>query len=131
MVARSSRPSHSDKCPSIRAPPSELWNTTQVVAWAKPSENNAAQQRCCGLKANLTLYEDNCFEFCSISGNQTAVEKCLDDADVKDATSYNDKDKDKDNDKDKDDKASVASPLSKPAWGLVAMVLTSLVAGTL
>ncbi|PLB50892.1 hypothetical protein P170DRAFT_508976 [Aspergillus steynii IBT 23096] len=118
----SPRHHHSNKCSStVRIPPVKLWTTTDVAAFPNDHTNLSSISKCCGETTKITLYNKSCAKFCNTSGNTTEVVDCLHDAGLSKATSYHNDDGGK----------SAASSLSKPAMGLIMMVVGSLVAGTL
>ncbi|KAH8429768.1 uncharacterized protein LDX57_007440 [Aspergillus melleus] len=114
--------SHLDKCPAtVRVPPVNLWTTTDVAAFPNDHTYLSSMSECCGETAKITLYNKRCARFCNTSGNTTDVVDCLQNAGLTKATSYHNDNGGK----------SAAISLSKPGWGLIMMVVGSLIAGTL
>lgn len=124
--------SSNNKCStSVRVPPTQLWNSDQVVAFPNDHKHSFAWGECCGATTNITMYNKRCFKFCDVSGNQTDVVECLKDAGVKKAVGYNSSDS---GDESGDENAGVVSvqvSKSKLAVGLALVLLVSLAAGTL
>ncbi|KAE8150669.1 hypothetical protein BDV25DRAFT_139581 [Aspergillus avenaceus] len=113
-----------NSCPSsVRTPPLGLWNTTDVVAFPNDHKYLLAHSNCCGKNNTIGLYKKRCFRFCNAYGNSSEIVSCLEDAGVSKATSFHN---------DKGGQSSMAAPhLSKPALGLVMMVLMGYVIGPL
>lgn len=115
--------SNPSKCShNVRIPPLNLWTTTDVVAFPNDHEYIDTMSKCCGETTKITLYNKECARFCSTSGNTTEVFDCMQDAGLNKTTSFHN---------DKGGKKNAASLVSKPAMGLVMMVVGSLVVGTI
>ncbi|KAE8165163.1 hypothetical protein BDV40DRAFT_258835 [Aspergillus tamarii] len=111
------------KCPAtVRTPPIGLWNSTEVVAFPNNHQYLLDHQACCGETNQIKLYKKTCFRFCSTYGNQSNVTSCLEDRGVKNVAEFHN---------DKGGQSMAPHQLSKPAVGLVFMVLMGYVMGPL
>jgi hypothetical protein len=102
---------------SIPNPPSTT-KTSCAFHYPLNSTASAAAQQCCGQKATINLYDNDCFQYCDVSGNQSAMDTCLSNAGVPAACFTN-------------QNASGANRISKPALSLAISVIVCLMVGAM
>jgi len=100
---------------SIPNPPSTA-KTSCAFSYPLNSTASAAAQQCCGQRATITLYDNSCFQYCDVSGDETAMMTCLNNAGVLGACFIN-----------RD--ASAANRISKPALSLTIVIIVYLMVG--